>query len=213
MTMFQGSYPADLGPVQHGLEVLAGIVGLPGAIIGLLEFLVAHAGVGRGDVEGVVEVQIFGQRHTVLPELLMVLAAGQRCQDEELEKVDGQFPLNDSDVAQDRLGCVVGKADDVARIGQRPDSVPGLEHGAILADLVLVFLGALKGLGVDVLHANEDAVHAGPAGLFDEALGLVTQGIDLDDHVDLSDPSSLLEADQQNRKWAPTSCCARSCRR
>jgi hypothetical protein len=45
----------------------------------------------------------------------MVLRAGQRRQDEELEDVERQLFLDDLHVAQDGLARVAGKTEDIAR--------------------------------------------------------------------------------------------------
>ena len=84
-----------------------------------------------------------GSIHTPLLEQdLVVLRARQRRQEEELEDVDRQLALDDLDVAQDRLLGVVGKAQNVAGIGDGAVLAPFLQHVAILGDLVLALLGA-----------------------------------------------------------------------
>ena len=81
-------------------------------------------------------------------------------------------------------GVSPGKAEDVARVGQRAHPVPRLQHRAVLGDLVLAFPRILERIGIDALQADEHAIDARPAGLFDEARNLVAHRVDLRDDPD-----------------------------
>ena len=91
----------------------------------------------------------------------MVLRAGQRRQEEELEDVERQLPLDDLDVAQDRFARVAGEAEDVAGPG---DGAVLCHVCSILRYSVILFwrfLAASRLSGIDVLQPDEDAVDAG----------------------------------------------------
>ena len=68
----------------------------------------------------------------------MVLRAGQRRQAVRLQQINGQFALDDSDVAQDGFGRVAGEADDVAGKDCRARALPLQQHLAVLGNLVLL---------------------------------------------------------------------------
>ena len=124
----------------------------------------------------------------------MVLGAGQRRQAEEFQDIDRKLVLHDRDVAPDGFRGVVGKAEDVARIGDGADGLPGEEQLAVFGDLVLALLGGDQRVGIDALHADEHAGDAGLAALLDEVRDLVAQGVDLDHQGDL-DAFLLLQLD------------------
>ena len=75
-------------------------------------------------------------------QLLVVLRARQRRQEEELQDVDRQLLLDDLDVARDRLRRVGREAEDIAGLGHDLGLLPGLQHLAVFPDLVLPLLGA-----------------------------------------------------------------------
>ena len=81
----------------------------------------------RDAVVEVVFVEVGIHPGARLVQLLVVLRAGQRRQEEEFEDVDRQLALDDLDVAQDRFLGVAREAEDVA--GEREDAalVPLLE--------------------------------------------------------------------------------------
>ena len=95
-------------------------------------------------------------------QFLVVLGTGQRRQIKELEQVDGQFPLDDLDVVNYRLGRVVRKTKNVTAIRHDPYMLPGEQHLAVIGDLVLAFFGAEQAVGVDVLEADEYPFDARP---------------------------------------------------
>ena len=134
---------------------------------------------------GVVVVHVRVHRHPGLRQALVVLGARQGREDEELQDVHRQFALDDGEVAADGLRGVFGKAQDVARVGQDPGRVPGLEHGAVIGDLVLALLGGLEGLRVDVLQPQEGAGDPGLARLLDEVGDAVGLGVHLDHQLQL----------------------------
>ncbi len=124
----------------------------------------------------------------------MVLGTRQRRQAEELQHIDRQLALDDRDVAPDRFRRIVGEAEDVARIGDGADRLPGEQQLAVFGDLVLPLLGGDQRIGIDALHADEDAGYAGLAALLDEIRDLVAQRIDLDHQRD-ADAFFLLQLD------------------
>src|SRR6516164_9679064 len=128
----------------------------------------------------------------------MILRARQRGEQEELQQIDRQFPLDDVDVAQNRFDCVVRKAKNVAGISDHACCLPGQQHLTIFGDLVLPLLGAEQVLRVDILKADEYAPYARPRAFFDEVRQAVAEGIDLDDEtdvelVDLPQPDQPIE--------------------
>ena len=56
----------------------------------------------RVDVDEVVLVHVAFHLHTCEMKLLVIGGPGQWRENEELEEIDGQFPLNDANVALDR---------------------------------------------------------------------------------------------------------------
>ena len=99
---------------------------------------------GAGVVE-VVLVQVGVHPDPLLEELLVVLGAGQRREEEELQEVDRQLLLDHLDVAADALRRVVREAEDVARIGDDADVLPRQQHLAVFGDLVLLLLCRRRG--------------------------------------------------------------------
>src|SRR5947209_11262476 len=91
----------------------------------------------------------------------MVLRTRQRRQVEEFQQVNGQLFLYDTNVVKDFVGRVVGKAKDVAAVGENFRLLPREKHLAILRYLVLLFLSAEQIFGVDVLKTYEDALDSG----------------------------------------------------
>ncbi len=77
------------------------------------------------------------------------------------------------------------EAEDVAGPGHDLLLAPGLEHLAILPDLVLPLLGAGKRFRIDVLKPDEHRVAARARRLLDEARNAVTQRVDLQQQADL----------------------------
>jgi hypothetical protein len=92
--------------------------------------------------------------------------------------------LDDLDVALDRLRRVAGEAHDEPGVGDDPGLLPGLEHGPVLGDAVLVLLHVNQVLGIDALEPDEDVLAAGAGRLLDEPWDLVREDIDLDEEVD-----------------------------
>ena len=108
--------------------MLVGVVPAPHVLIGLLPFLAAHARVLDRDRLEVVLVEVGVHPDALLVQLLVVFRARQRRQHGEFEQVDRQLPLDDLDVALDRLRRVARQAHDEARIGDDAGLLPGLEH-------------------------------------------------------------------------------------
>jgi hypothetical protein len=96
----------------------------------------------------------------------VVLRAGQRRQTEEFEKVDGQFILDDRDIASDRLWRVRRKAQDIPRDRQDALLLPSEQHLAIFGDLVLALFRRRQIVRVDVLQSYKDGGNTGPFRLF-----------------------------------------------
>ena len=114
------------------------------------------------------------------PQHLVILGARQRREEEEFQHVERHFLLDDLDVAPRRFRRVVGKAEDVARIGPDADRFPSEQHVAVFGDLVLPLLGGEQIVGIDVLEPDEDAGDAGALGLGDEIRDFVAERVDLD---------------------------------
>jgi len=138
-------------PTRHGLDVLGRVIGAPGVAVGLVELGVAHPGVVDHAMVQIELVEVAVHPDALLEELLMVLRAGQRRQDEEFEDVERQFLLDDLDVTQHRFARVAREAVDVARPARGAAGVPGLQHLAVFGDLVLALLGRHQVVGIDVL--------------------------------------------------------------
>src|SRR6187551_95612 len=113
----------------------------------------------------------------------MVLRSGKRREEEEFQNIDGQLALDDPNVTQDRLLRIGWKAEDVAAPRINATLVPRLKHGAVLGDLVLLLVSREQIVRVDILQPNEDTLHAGAHGLFDEVRNLVAKGVDLNGEV------------------------------
>src|SRR6185312_786659 len=103
-----------------------------------------------------------------------------------LEDVERQLLLDDLDVLGDALRRVVREAEDVARIADDAGVLPGEQHLAIFGDLVLPLLRRREIAGVDRLEPDEHAPYAGELRLLDEARILVTEGVDLDDDLEVA---------------------------
>ena len=141
----------------------------------------------------IVFVEIGIHPRAVLQQDLVVLRAGQRSQEEELEEVERQLALDDFDVAEDRFLGVARKAQDVAGIGGRAVLAPLLQHVAILGDLVLALLGRQQIVGIDVLKPDKDAPHAGLGRLLDEIGNAMAQRVDLDGEADIQSLAPQLD--------------------
>ena len=166
---------------RHRLDVLGRVVGLPGFLVDLVELRIAHLRVMHAAMMDVVLVEVRIHPDALLPQRLVILGAGQRRQDEQLEDVERQLLLDDLHVAQDRFARVAGEAQDVARPGRGARRVPGLQHLAVFGDLVLALLGRQQVVRIDVLQTDEHAVDAGPARLVDEVRDAMALRVDLDD--------------------------------
>ena len=154
---------------------------------------------GGADVLEIVIVHVGVHRDPFEVKGLVILGAGQRSEEKELEDVERQFLLDDLDVAGDRLRGVCGEAEDIARPGHHLRPPPGLQHDAVFPDLVLTFLRALERLGIDVLEPDEDGVAARARRLLDEPRNLVAQRVDLQDQPDLEALAAQLDQPVENR--------------
>ena len=103
---------------QHGLDVIERVVALPGQPIGAVPFLGRHARMRGADVIEIVLVHVPIHLHAFAMQHLMVFRSRQRREEEELQHVDWQLFLDDLDVAADGLDVVLGKAEDVAGVGE-----------------------------------------------------------------------------------------------
>ena len=177
--------PAGRRAPHDRLHVLGRVEPLPGRPVGILPFGVRHGRVMHDPMIEVVLVHVGVHPRALAVQDLVVLRARQGGEDEELEDVDRQLALDDLDVALDGLLAVVGEAQDVAGIGDAALLLPGLQHGAVVGDAVLLLLGGEQAVGVDVLQADEHARHAGAPGLLDEARDLVAQRVHLDRELDV----------------------------
>ena len=180
---------AGIGLLRRGAfhdrdDVVVGVIVLPGLVIGLLPFRLAHLGMRRGQVIEIVFVEIGIHRHPGFGQLLVILRSRQRRQEEELEQIDRQLALDHLDVVHHRFKRVVREADDIAGIGDDPRRLPRQQHLAVFRDLVLPLLGAHQVRRIDILQTDEDALDAGAGALFHEVRQLVAQRIDLDDDAD-----------------------------
>src|SRR5262249_40203757 len=125
------------------------------------------------------------ERRACSYELEMILRARQRGEQEELQEIDRQFPLDHVDIMQNRFDCVVREAENVAGVGDYPCCLPSQEHLAIFRDLVLPLLGAEQVLRVDILKTDEHAPYARTRAFFDEIRQAVAERIDLDDETNV----------------------------
>ena len=87
--------------------------------------------------------------------------------------------MDNPHVVQDRFQRVVGKAENVAAKNDRTSALPVEQHLAVFGNLVLVFSGALEVIGIYVLQANENTLHAGAACFINEVRDAVTPGVHL----------------------------------
>ena len=147
------------------------------------------------------------------PQHLVVLGAGQRREEEELEHVERQLALDDLDVAPDRFRRVAGKAEDVAGIGEDALRLPGQQHLAVFGDLVLPLLGGDQVVRVDVLQPDEHARDAGALRLLDEVRDLVAERVHLDHEAERACLSTSRSFDEAVEDRSPSPCCGRNCRR
>ena len=131
-------------------------------------------------MNGIVVVHIRVHGDTLFPELFVILGPRQRYQDEELQAIHRQLPLDDLDIPQDALAGVGGKTKDVTGTGHGTGIVPGVQHLPILGDVVLGLTGTVQGFRIDALQADKHLLHAGSTRFLDEAADLVTQGVYLD---------------------------------
>ena len=88
---------------QQRLHVLWGVIDRPGLAIDHFPLLPAHVRMSDADMLYVIPVEVRLHRGALFPEVLMILRARQRRQAEELDDIEGQFLLNDRDVAPDGL--------------------------------------------------------------------------------------------------------------
>ena len=115
----------------------------------------------------------------------MILGAGQRGQDKELENIERQLPLDDLDIAQNGLPGITGEPDDVAGTGDRAMLAPLLQHRAVFGNPVLALLGRDEIVGIDILQTDKYAADTGQRRFLDEVWDAVTQGVHLDREADL----------------------------
>ena len=174
-----------LGAAQNGHHMVVGVIGVPGQPVDVLPLRFRHQGMAGGDMQQIVFVHVRVHRNPAEQQFLVVFGARQRRQAEELEDVERQLALDDLDVANDGFRRVGGKAEDIAGIGEAAHLLPGEQHLAIVADPVLLLLGADQAFRIDVLKADEDALDAGARRLLDEIRNLVAERIDLDDELEL----------------------------
>ncbi len=182
-------------PPQQRLDVLRRVVERPRLLIDRVQLLPRHLRmVGDGVLE-VVFVEVGIHVDALPPQHLVVLGAGQRGQDVELEHVERKLALDDRDIAPDRFRRVAGEAEDIAGIDEDALRLPGQQHLAVLGDLVLLLLGGDQIVRVDVLEPDEDARHARALGLLDEVRNLVAHRVDLNHQAerDLVDLAQLGE--------------------
>ena len=171
-------------PAHDDFEMRGRVIDLPGKAINLLPFPLAHRGMRRHDMLGIVFVHVTVHRHPLAMKGLMILRPRQRCQAEEFHHVDRQLALDDADVAPDRFRRVIREAQDVTRIGDGAHSLPGEQQLAVFGDLVLPLLGRNQRIGIYAFDPDEDASHARLRAFFDEVWDLVAQRVDLDHQAD-----------------------------
>lgn len=85
----------------------------------------------------------------------------------------------------DFLRRVVGKPQDVARIGNDARIFPGLQHLPVFPDLVLPLLGRRQGVRIDVLKPDEDPAAAGARRLLDEVRKAIAKRVHLQDNLEV----------------------------
>ena len=181
-------------PAHQGLQMIQGVIAVPGLGIDLLPLGLCHAGMGGADVLQVVAVEIRLQGRALVEERLMVRRARQGRQAEEFQDVQRQFPLDSLDVGKDGLWGVVREAEDVATIGGDPLALPGEEHVPVVGELVLLLVGGLEIVRVHRLQADEDPGDPRRPRLGDEAGQGVAHGVHLDGEIEL-DPQFLAQGD------------------
>ena len=125
----------------------------------------------------------------------MIFRARQGREKHELHHVHGQLTFDDLDVAQDRFGRIVGKAENVAR--QRDDArlLGGEKKGAIFGDFVLPLLHRDQRVGIDVFQPDEHVEHVGAAALLDEVRDPMALRVDLDGQPDRLESVDLAQMD------------------
>jgi len=114
----------------------------------------------------------------------VIFGTGQRRQEEKLDQVQWQFVLDNFDIAVDLFRRIVRKSEDVSRIGDDADILPGLQHLAVFPDLVLAFLGCHQRIWIDVFKPDENPIAASSRGKFYEPFQPVAQCVDLDDEFE-----------------------------
>ena len=110
----------------------------------------------------------------------MILRTRQRRQVEKFENIEGQFFLDDLNIAPNAIWRIGVKPEDIT--GNRNDSIrfPSQQHLSVFGDLILSLLCGRKVIGIDILQSDEDSRHTGSFCFFDEIRDLVTKRIDLD---------------------------------
>jgi hypothetical protein len=104
----------------------------------------------------------------------MILGAGQRREEEELEHVDGELALDDLDVGADRVDRVAGKAEDVA-------GVRDFRYSVIL---FWRFFAPARLSGLMFSRPMKTRFTPAFAHLLDEVRDAVAERVDLDDEVE-----------------------------
>src|SRR4029077_327837 len=125
----------------------------------------------------------------------MILRAWQRRQAKELDNIERQFLLNDSNVAPDGLRRVRREAKDVSAKRENARRLPSQQHSSIFGDPVLPLSGSGKVVRIDVLEANEYTCDACTLRLLDETWDPVAQCVNLD-HQAERDSVPLAQRDQ-----------------
>src|SRR6185312_8186605 len=125
------------------------------------------------------------ERRASAKQLEVVLRSRQRRQAEELQQVNRQLPLDDVDVPQNGIDCIVRKAKDIPGVGDDARSLPGQQHRPVFSDPVLALFGARQIIRIDVLEPDEDAPHAGLGAFLYEIRQLVAERIDLNNEADM----------------------------
>src|SRR5262249_33269317 len=132
----------------------------------------------------VVLVHVGVHRYPGGPQLLMILRSRQRRQEEEFQQIERQFALDDLDIADDTFQRIIGKTEDIYRVGETANLLPVQQHLAILGDAVLLLFRRQKVVGIDVLQPDEHPAYAGTRRFLDEAGDFVAQRVDLDDEME-----------------------------
>src|SRR3984957_8742269 len=91
------------GALENRADMVERIKRVPRSAIRVLPLLIAHFWMMRDAMVEVVFVDVGVHPDALSEHLLVVFRSRQRREEEELENVEGQFALDDVDVAQDRL--------------------------------------------------------------------------------------------------------------